>query len=76
MSAPPKIVGVKNWDAERQCWIGAVCQVAREDDGSENVCLLDFECADSEIAIDDWITQSIATRPWEAAECSPNNPTS
>jgi hypothetical protein len=61
-----EIVGVKNWSDERQCWVVAICQVTREADGSEKVYLLDIECADTQVEIDDWIRQSIATRPWES----------
>ena len=57
------IIGMKNWDDEKQCWIGVICQVMVVD-GKESVHVYDVERAETQVEIDDWIKEAIATKPW------------
>jgi hypothetical protein len=60
-----EIVGMKNWDDQKRCWIGVICQIMRGDDGKKFVHVYDCERAETQVEIDDLIRKSIETRPWE-----------
>jgi hypothetical protein len=66
--AVSKIVGMKNWDDEKQCWVAVICQIMLDDKGKEFIQVYDVERARTQIEIDDWIRYAIATKPWEASE--------
>lgn len=59
------VICMKNWDDEKQCWVGIVCQAFRALDGKEGIVVYDVGTADTQVEIDDWGVNSIATRPWE-----------
>lgn len=59
------IVGMKDWNDEEQCWIGTVCQAFRYPDGTEGIVVYDVGRAETQVEIDDWARNSIATRPWD-----------
>jgi hypothetical protein len=60
-----ELVGMKNWDDEKQCWIGVICQIVQGADGKESIHVFDVERADTQVEIDDWIVGAIKTKPWE-----------
>lgn len=57
-------VGVKNWDDAKRRWIGVICRIEIEA-GKEVVKVYDVGDAGTQVEIDDWIADSIATKPWE-----------
>jgi len=58
-------VGMKNWDDKKQCWIGVVCRVMKNNVGKEFIEVADVVDAKTQVEIDDLIAESIATKPWE-----------
>lgn len=62
------IVGIKNWDDSRQCWIGVICQVMKDKAGKESVQVYDVLTAETQVEIDDLIADSVIDRPWEKSD--------
>lgn len=62
--AESEIIGMKHWDDAKRCWHGVVCQVRRDDAGKEFIQVYDVGAAETQIEIDDWIRNSLATEPW------------
>ncbi len=58
------LVCIKNWDDERQRWVGVVCQVLVVN-GEQGIVVHDINTAETQVEIDDWGKETIATRPWE-----------
>lgn len=58
-------IGTKVWCDATQRWLGAVVEV---DQNNHAVMVLDIGTAETQIEIDDWITESIRTKPWLIAE--------
>jgi hypothetical protein len=65
--ADSPIVAMKNWDDEKQKWLGVICQVRRDENGKEFIQIYDVKSADTQVEIDDWARNSIATEPWNKA---------
>lgn len=65
MTPVTEIIGVKNWNDEKQCWIGVICQVMKDSAGKEIIVVMDIETAGTQVEIDDAIRRSLETRPWE-----------
>lgn len=63
-TAVSEIVGMKNWSDEKQEWHGVICQV-RNDAGKDFIQIYDVGRGKTQVEIDDWIRDSLATRPWE-----------
>lgn len=59
------VVAMKDWNDEKQCWIGTVCQAFRYPDGTEGIVVYDVGSAETQVEIDDWARHSIRTKPWE-----------
>jgi hypothetical protein len=60
-----EIVAMKAWNDEKQCWIGTVCQAFRYLDGTEGIVVYDVGRAETQVEIDDWARESLATKPWQ-----------
>lgn len=59
------VVAMKDWNEQKQCWIGTVCQAFLYLDGTEGIVVYDVGHAETQVEIDDWGRNSIATKPWE-----------
>lgn len=64
-TARSEVVGMKNWSDEKQRWHGVICQVRVDGDGEEFVQVYDVGSAETQVEIEDWLRDSIATRPWD-----------
>jgi len=64
-TAESDILGMKNWSDEKQCWMGVICQIRKDESGNEFIQIYDVKSAELQVQIDDWIKESIATKPWE-----------
>ncbi len=62
--AESEIVGMKHWDDAKRRWHGVICQVRRDDEGKEFIQVYDVGAAATQVEIEDWIKNSIATEPW------------
>jgi hypothetical protein len=59
------VVAMKDWNDEKQYWIATVCQAFRYADGTEGIVVYDVGHAETQVEIDDWTRNSLATKPWE-----------
>ena len=63
-TAETDIVGMKNWNDEKQRWDGVICQVRRDDNGKEFIQIYDVGTAETQVGINDWIKETLIMRPW------------
>lgn len=59
------IVCMKKWLDDKQRWMGVVCQAVKNPNGEEGIIVYDVNTAETQVEIDDWADDSIATKPWE-----------
>lgn len=59
------IVAMKDWNDEKQRWIGTICQAFRYPDGTEGIVVYDVESAETQVEIDDWARESMRDKPWD-----------
>lgn len=67
-TAESEILGMKNWNDKKQRWDAVICQVRKDDDGKEFVQIYDVGHAETQVEVEDWIRNCLATKPWEAWE--------
>lgn len=57
------IVAMKDWNDQKQCWIGTVCQAFRYAVGTEGILVYDVGSAETQVEIDDWAKDSMTRKP-------------
>jgi hypothetical protein len=65
-------VGMKNWDNERQRWIGTIVEANEE---TCEITVLDVDSAATQVEIDDWIKRALKEKRWKVNDSqAPSRP--
>jgi hypothetical protein len=58
-------VALKTWNDEHQCWVGIITMALVNKDGEEQLLMLDFGSAETQVEIDDWADEAMFMKRWE-----------